>query len=143
MNPQTRRAIASASARDRGSAIDQYLADVGEDKRAALEQIRTAIHSLVPEAVECISYGIPTFRLDGRALVAFGAAKHHCAFYPMSSAIVEAYQRELEPYETSKGTIRFQPDHPLPLKLLRKLVFSRIAEAKGSDRHTAVSRREQ
>jgi uncharacterized protein YdhG (YjbR/CyaY superfamily) len=106
--------------------IDEYLAASSDDKRAALAKLRRAIKAAAPRAEECISYQVPAFRLDGRFLVAFGAAAHHCAFYPGSSAIA-AHRRELEAYETSKGTIRFQPHKPLPATLVRKLVRTRIA----------------
>jgi uncharacterized protein YdhG (YjbR/CyaY superfamily) len=69
--------------------------------------------------------------LDGKLLVAFGAAAKHCAFYLMSSSTVAAHQDDLKDYDTSKGTIRFQPDHPLPVALVRKLVKARIAENAG------------
>ena len=108
--------------------IDDYLAALSVDKRAALEKLRKTIKATVPKAEECISYGLPAFRLDGRPLVAFGAGANHCAFYPMSSSTVEAHKEDLEGYETSKGTIRFQPDKPLPAALVRKLVKARIAD---------------
>jgi uncharacterized protein YdhG (YjbR/CyaY superfamily) len=108
--------------------IDEYLATLSEDKRASLENLRGIIRSVAPKAEEGFSYMLPTFRLDGKKLVAFGAAAKHCAFYPMSSTTVEAFKDELHGYETSKGTIRFQPDKPLPAALVRKLVKARIAE---------------
>ena len=108
--------------------IDDYLAALSVDKRAALEKLRKTIKATVPKAEECITYGLPAFRLDGRPLVAFGAAANHCAFYPMSSSTVEAHKEDLEGYETSKGTIRFQPGKPLPAALVRKLVKARIAD---------------
>ena len=82
---------------------------------------------MAPEAEECISYQLPAFRLNGKMLVAFGAATNHCAFYP-GSFPVEAPKDELKAYDTSKGTIRFQADSPLPAALVRKLVKTRIAE---------------
>ena len=111
--------------------IDEYLAALSKDKRAALEKLRKTIRAAAPKAEECISYQLPGFRLDGRMLVAFGATVNHCAFYPMSSSTVEAHKDELKDYDTSKGTIRFQPDNPLPATLVRKLVRTRIAENAG------------
>ncbi len=108
--------------------IDEYLAGLSDDKRAALEKLRKTIRAAAPQAEECISYQLPAFRLNGRTLVAFGATAHHCAFYPMSSATVAAHQDDLRGYDTSKGTIRFQADHPLPAALVRKLVKARIVE---------------
>jgi uncharacterized protein YdhG (YjbR/CyaY superfamily) len=107
--------------------IDEYLAPLSAEQRAALEQLRRAISSAAPKAEECISYGIPAFRLGGKMLVAFGAAAKHCAFYPGAFPI-EAHKDELEAYDTSKGTIRFPAKSPLPAALVRKLVKARIAE---------------
>jgi uncharacterized protein YdhG (YjbR/CyaY superfamily) len=117
-----------ARTRPKPSTIDAYLATLGSDERAALERLRKTIHAAAPGAEECISYQLPAFRLDGKPLVAFGATAQHCAFFPMSGTIVEAHADELEGYDTSKGTIRFQPDDPLPVTLVRKLVKARIAE---------------
>jgi uncharacterized protein YdhG (YjbR/CyaY superfamily) len=108
--------------------IDEYLASVTAAQRAALERLRKAIRAAAPKAEEGFSYGLPAFRLGGKPLVAFGAAANHCAFYPMSSATVAAHREDLMDYDTSKGTIRFQPEKPLPAALVRKLVKARIAE---------------
>ena len=107
--------------------IDAYLAGVKADQRAALEKLRQAIHAVAPRAEECISYGIPGFRLGGKLLVSFGAAEKHCAFYPGAHP-VKAHQDELKAYDTSKGTIRFPANSSLPATLVRKLVKTRIAE---------------
>jgi uncharacterized protein YdhG (YjbR/CyaY superfamily) len=107
--------------------IDEYLASLSHEKRAALEKLRKAIKSAAPKAEECISYQVPAIRLGGRLLVAFGAASNHCAFYP-GAFPVEAHKDELEAYSTSKGTIRFQAESPLPDTLVRRLVKTRIAE---------------
>jgi uncharacterized protein YdhG (YjbR/CyaY superfamily) len=107
--------------------VDEYLATLSDDKRAALEKLRKTIRAAAPDAEECISYQLPAFRLNGM-LVAFGATANHCAFYPMSASTVAAHKDDLKDYDTSKGTIRFQPDHPLPAALVRKLVKARIAE---------------
>jgi uncharacterized protein YdhG (YjbR/CyaY superfamily) len=110
--------------------IDEYLKALSADKRTALETIRKAIKSAAPKAEECISYSMPAFRLDGKPLVAFAAAANHCSFFPMSSSTIKELRDELKSYETSKGTIRFSPDKPLPASLVRKLVKARIAENK-------------
>lgn len=107
--------------------IDEYLAPLSSEKRGALEKLRRAIRSAAPKVQEGISYGIPAFRIDGRLLVAFGAAANHCAFYPGAYPIT-ALKGELAAYGTSKGTIRFPARSPLPAKLVRKLVKARIAE---------------
>ena len=116
---------------NRVQSIDDYLAALSVEKRAALERIRKIIRAAVPKAEECISYQLPAFRLDGKPLVAFGAAKKHCALYPMSGSVVAAYADELKDYDTSKGTIRFQAEHPLPAALVKKLVKARVAENRG------------
>ena len=108
--------------------IDEYLAALSHDKRAALEKLRKTITAAAPKAEECISYGLAAFRIDGRPLVAFGATANHCVFYLMSSSTVEAHKDEFKDYDTSKGTIRFQADNPLSAALVRKLVKARIAE---------------
>ena len=107
--------------------IDEFLAHVSADKRAALEKLRRTIRAAVPKAEECISYGVPAFRLDGKLLVAYGAGAKHCAFYPGAHPI-EVHKDELKAYSTSKGTIRFSADSPLPVALVRKLVKTRIVE---------------
>ena len=111
----------------KAATVDDYLATLSDDKRAALEKLRNSIRAAAPEAEECISYALPAFRMNGM-LVAFGASANHCAFYPMSASTVEAYKDELRDYDISKGTIRFQPDNALPAALVRKLVKARIAE---------------
>lgn len=108
--------------------INEYLATVSAKKRAALQRLRKDIRAAAPNAEECISYGLPAFRLNGKFLVAFGAASKHCAFYVGS--IMNTCKKELKSYDTGKGTVRFQPDRPLPRSLVRKLVKARIAQAK-------------
>jgi uncharacterized protein YdhG (YjbR/CyaY superfamily) len=111
--------------------FDDCLAAVSADKRAALEKLRQVIKAAAPDAEECVSYGLAAFRLDGRPLVAIGATANHCAFYLMSGSTLEAYADELAGHDTSKGTIRFPADKPLPVALVRKLVKARIAENLG------------
>jgi len=120
-----RRHTATRARADKSKTPDHYLAAVSDDKRAALETLRKTIKAAAPEAEECITYQLPAFRLNGKLLVAYGAAANHCAFYPGST--VEALESELRDYDTSKGTIRFPADRPLPAALVRKLVNLRIA----------------
>jgi uncharacterized protein YdhG (YjbR/CyaY superfamily) len=119
----------------RSETIDDYLAPLSSDKRAALERLRRNIRAAVPKAEECISYKLPAIRLDGKVLVWFGAGANHCAFYP--GAVLEAHKDELEGYDVSKGTIRFQPANPLPAPLVRKLVKARIAKNAAPGRRAA------
>jgi uncharacterized protein YdhG (YjbR/CyaY superfamily) len=113
--------------RTKARTVDEYLAGLSDDKRAALQKLRKTIRAAAPKAEECISYQLPAFRLNGM-LVAFGATGNHCAFYPLSASTVATHKDELKGFDTSKGTIRFQPDNPLPAALVRKLVKARIAE---------------
>lgn len=105
--------------------VGEFLAGLDAGKRAALEKLRTQIKAAAPEAEECISYGVPGFRLRGRYLVGFGAGADHCAFYPGGTAL-GPFRAELARYDTSKGTIRFQPKQGLPTRLVRKLVRARV-----------------
>lgn len=118
--------------RDDPKKVDDYLATVPQDARPALEELRATIRKAAPTATEGFSYGIPAFRLEGRPLVSYAALKNHCSFFPMSPAVIAAHRKELEPYDTAKGTIRFAPDRPIPAALLRKLVKARIDELQGA-----------
>lgn len=111
----------------RPTSPDEYLAALPADKRAALEQLRRTIREAAPQAEECISYSLPAFRQNG-PLVGYGATAKHCAFYLMSGSTVEAHRDQLAGYDTSKGTIRFPADRPLPAELVHTLVRARIAE---------------
>jgi uncharacterized protein YdhG (YjbR/CyaY superfamily) len=107
--------------------VDEYLAAVPAEARAALEKLRKTIKAAAPAATETISYQIPTYKYQG-PLVAFAAFPNHCSFFPMSPSVMEAHRDELEPYATSKGTIRFPASKPLPAALVKKLVKARMAE---------------
>jgi uncharacterized protein YdhG (YjbR/CyaY superfamily) len=109
--------------------VDAYLAALPDDQRTALEEVRRTIKAAAPEAVEAISYGIPGYKLKDKPLIHFGAAKNHCAIY--GAAVAESDRQDLKDYDTSKGTIRFSPDKPLPRELLTKLVRTRMAEIEG------------
>ncbi len=113
--------------------IDEYLALVSEDKRAVLEKLRQTIKTIAPKAEEYFYYQLPAFCLDGKRLVAFGAATNHCSMYPLSAAVVKALQDDLKNYDTSPGTIRFPADKPLPITLVRKIVKARIAENEATN----------
>jgi uncharacterized protein YdhG (YjbR/CyaY superfamily) len=108
--------------------MDEYLARVSPDQRALLQKLRKTIHAVAPKVEECISYGIPAFRLNGRSLVFFGAWANHCSFYPGSSTTLKKFRSDLKSFQITKGTIRFSPDNPLPRALVKKLVKARIEE---------------
>jgi uncharacterized protein YdhG (YjbR/CyaY superfamily) len=107
---------------------------VRPEQRAALNALRRTIHAAAPEAEEGITYGLAGFRMHGRALVAFGATRNHCAFLPMSGKIIADHMHKLGALETSKGTIRFQPDRSIPAALVRTLVKARIDEISAMPR---------
>lgn len=107
--------------------IGVYLASVPHDKRAALETLRAQIKRMAPDAEEYFTYGMPAFKL-GKGLAGYAAAKHHCALYPMSSTIVPLLADALSGFKTSKGTIQFTVEKPLPEALVAKIIKARIAE---------------
>jgi uncharacterized protein YdhG (YjbR/CyaY superfamily) len=107
--------------------VDEYLAGVPEPARSTLKKVRAVIRSAVPaEATECISYGMPAFKHKG-VLVWFAAFSKHCSLFP-TAAVIEAFKKELQGFSTSKGTIQFPTDKPLPAVLLRKMVKARVAQ---------------
>lgn len=107
--------------------IDDYLASVPEPHKAMLEKLRRKIKKLVPEAEETISYHIPTFKLNGRMLVAFAAFKNHCSLFPVTGARAE-FPDELKKFKGGKGTLQFALENPLLEALLEKIVRLRIEE---------------
>ncbi len=112
---------------DKTATVESYLSRLPADQRAALEKLMAQIRKAAPGAEEVISYGMPSYRLHG-ALVSVGAAKAHCAYYGMSSRMFEMFGDELAAFSTSKGTVRFTPDKPIPAKLVERMVKARIAE---------------
>jgi uncharacterized protein YdhG (YjbR/CyaY superfamily) len=117
-----------SNARSTADDVDVYLAKVPEPARTTLGKLRATIRSVVPsEATERLSYGMPAFHYKG-ALVAYGAFKNHCSFFPMQASLTDEMQEELKAYRTSKGTLQFALDKPLPGTLVKKMVKRRIAE---------------
>ena len=113
--------------------VDEYLARVPEPARRALNKIRAAIRSAVPpHATETISYRIPAFRYNG-VLVWFAAFSNHCSLFP-TAAVIEAFKKELKGFSTSKGTVHFPMDKPLPIALIKKLVKARVAQKESKKR---------
>ena len=110
--------------------IDAYISGFPEEVQAILEQIRRTIHETAPEATEAISYGMPTFKLNGN-LVHFGAFKSHIGFYPVPSGMA-AFQDDLAAYKQGKGSVQFPLNKPMPLDLIRRIVEFRVQESKAA-----------
>ena len=107
--------------------VDEYLAGVPAPARSTLTKVRAVIRSVVPAGTtETISYGIPTFKYKG-SLVAFAAFTKHCSLFPMGASVLNAFERELKDFRTSKGTLHFPIDKPMPATLIKKIVKARIA----------------
>ena len=114
--------------------FDEYLAGVPEPARGTLNRIRTVIRSAMPaDATEAISYGIPAFKYKG-SLVWYAAFSNHCSLFPTAS-VIEAFKNELKGFSTSKGTIHFPTDKPLPTALVKKLVRARVAQNESKKRN--------
>jgi uncharacterized protein YdhG (YjbR/CyaY superfamily) len=113
--------------------VDEYLSGVPEPAQTTLKHIRKVIQSVVPkETTEVISYGMPMFKFNGM-LVGYAAFKDHCSLFPTGSGVIEKFARELKGYPTSRGTIRFPSDKPLPDALLKKIVKERVSQNREWD----------
>ena len=121
--------------------IDEYLAGVPEPGRSTLNKVRATIRSVVPkDATEAISWGMPAFKYKG-PLVGFAAFTNHCSLFPMNSSLIVTFKNELEGFETSKGTIHFPLDKPLPTALTKKLVKARVAENESKKKRTVSAKK--
>jgi uncharacterized protein YdhG (YjbR/CyaY superfamily) len=110
--------------------VDEYLADVPEPACSTLKHVRAVIRSVVPkETTEVVSYGMPMFKFNGM-LVGYAAFKNHCSLFPTGSSVLDQFEKELKGYRTSKGTIQFPPDKPLPDALVKKIVRARVKQNK-------------
>lgn len=109
--------------------MDEYISSFPEDVQRILEKTRQTIRKAAPEATETISYQIPTFKLNGKYLVYFAGYTKHISLYPIPSG--KEAPKELSPYKSGKGTVRFPIDKPIPFDLVRKIVQFRIKESRG------------
>jgi len=133
-NSSTRGSTAKNKVAPKPNTVEAYLAAIPEPAHSTLQQVRAAIRSALPaEATEGISYGIPAFMYKG-PLVWFAAFSDHCSLFPTAS-VIQAFKNELKGYKTSKGTIHFPVDKPLPAALLKKMVKARLAEKERKKQH--------
>lgn len=110
------------------SDIDSYLAGVDEPKRSTLQQLRRSIHAAVPNAEECISYGMPAFKVQGKTVAGFAAFKNHLSYLPHSGSVLPGLAADLAGYEGTQGSLHFPIDQPLPAGIVKKLVDARLRE---------------
>jgi uncharacterized protein YdhG (YjbR/CyaY superfamily) len=108
--------------------VDEYLAALPDDRRAALEELRTTVRAAAPDAIESIAYDMPALRLNKTFLVSYAAFKSHYSLFPASADVAEALGDEIQPYLVGQGTIRFPVKAPIPLDLVAKVVRARLAE---------------
>ncbi len=108
--------------------VEEYMAQLPDDRRSVMEQLRETIRSAAPDATEAISYNMPAFRLGGRFLVSYEAFKRHYSLFPWSDAMVAELGEDMKPYAVGKGTVRFPADEPIPSALVTRIVEIRNRE---------------
>jgi uncharacterized protein YdhG (YjbR/CyaY superfamily) len=118
------------------ASVDEYLATLPDDRRAAMEQLRQTIRAAAPDAHEQLSYKMPAFKTHGQFLVSYDAYKNHYSLFPASDGVVEGLGEEIQPHLAGRGTIRFPASRPLPLDLIRRIIEIRLGEneARAADR---------
>jgi uncharacterized protein YdhG (YjbR/CyaY superfamily) len=114
--------------------VDAYLAALPAAQRDALQRVREQILALIPGAAETISYGIPAFKLKGKAVVWFAAWKAHLSLYPLTDAFMASHAGELKAFDQTKGSVHFTPERPLPEPLVEALVRARLADLEAGGR---------
>ncbi len=115
--------------------IDAYLAALDEPRQSTLRELRETILDIVPEAEQCISYGMPAFRLHGKVVAGFSAFKNHLSYFPHSGSVLAELPDDVAEYVTTKGALQFPVDVPLPEALVKKLIAVRIRQAFPEDPH--------
>lgn len=115
----------------RSSEVDAYIADFPAEVQKILEDLRGLVWELAPDAKEAKSYGIPTFKIDGKNLIHFAGYKRHIGFYPTPAVIAE-FQDDLAGYKQAKGSVQFPLDKPIPYELVRRMVTYRITEFRAT-----------
>ena len=108
--------------------VDDYLEAAPEPHRSTLTQLRVMLREFLPEAEESISYGVPAFKVGGKAVAGYAYFKHHCSYFPHSGSVLPVLGDELTGYRWSKGTLQYPVDQPLPGELVRRLVEVRLEQ---------------
>jgi|SRR5579884_687980 len=114
------------------TAIDGYLAQLEEPERTTLQHLREAILRVVPHAEECLSYGLPAFRVQGKVVAGFGAFKNHLSYLPHSGSVLDEVGDQLAGYTMTKSSLHFPVDQPLPDRLVERLIAVRMRPIRGS-----------
>ncbi|HLW45343.1 MAG TPA: DUF1801 domain-containing protein [Acidimicrobiales bacterium] len=118
--------------------IDRYLSEIDEPKRSTLEQLRASILRALPGAEQCISYGMPAFRVSGKVVAGFAAFTHHLTYVPHSGSVLDQLGEDLAGYSKTKGALRFAVDEPLPDELVEKLIAVRLRQLSEGGRGTST-----
>lgn len=108
--------------------VDEYLERAPEPHRSTLSELRQTLRGLLPDAEETISYGMPAFKVEGKAVAGYAYFKNHCSYFPHSGSVLSGFAYELEQFEWSKGTLKFPVDQPLSEALVARLVEARLSE---------------
>jgi uncharacterized protein YdhG (YjbR/CyaY superfamily) len=120
--------------------IDEYLLTLDDGKRKTLQELRQTILGIIPNAEECISYGMPAFRLEGKVIAGFAAFKNHLSYLPHSGSVFSELSEELAGYKSTPGSLHFPIDRPLPKALVKKLIATRLKEIRGRAKDKDSSR---
>jgi uncharacterized protein YdhG (YjbR/CyaY superfamily) len=110
------------------SAVEGYLARLPADQQAALDRLRAQLRGLLPEAVEALSYGMPTFKIGDRAVVWYAGWKAHCSIYPLTDSFLRSHARTLKGFGRTNGSMHFTPEAPIPERLVEELVRARLSD---------------
>jgi uncharacterized protein YdhG (YjbR/CyaY superfamily) len=108
--------------------IDEYLEGAPEPQRATLDALRQTLREILPDADQALSYGVPAFRMEGKVIAGYAYFKNHCSYLPHSGSVLRELADELQPYEWSKGTLKFPIDESLPRSLVARLVEVRLEQ---------------
>lgn len=109
--------------------IDTYLTSVPSEYRAALEKLRGQIRVILPDSEECLSYGMPAFKVGWKAVAGFSAFKNHLSFFPFSGSVLDGFREELKDFTYTKSGIHFTPEKPIPEELVRRIIEARMKQA--------------